>query len=139
MSPFRNGRFFVDAEPAPAAVHRNAAARAAFPASPDARWQAPAAAPEPAYGRSASQIGEVRLKNTTPPHRKFYYMTLTGADASRWVVDVGWGRIGNSPQRQQKYFPTRVAAESFIVENIRTRLSHGYYIDGLPTLPLIFV
>jgi predicted DNA-binding WGR domain protein len=91
-----------------------------------------------------SWMGEVRLENTTPPHRKFYHISVTYRMGS-WDVVYHWGRMSLEAYRYREgdisshhantmTFNVREEMIKEVRKTIATRTKHGYHVVGTPSL-----
>jgi predicted DNA-binding WGR domain protein len=62
-----------------------------------------------------------RFENHIPPHNKYWQIELVGS-----LVITQWGRIGNSPQRNEKLYPSSYTARRAYDDLIHSKEAKGY-------------
>lgn len=78
---------------------------------------------------------ESRYVNTTPPHRKWYALSVEQTLFGPAVVRR-WGRIGAPGRIRADLYPTRDAAADAYARQCERRIKRGYYTEpGWPRQP----
>jgi len=81
---------------------------------------------------------DLYFENTTPPHRKFYRLTL---EPSLFYVRLRrqWGRIGTQGRQKEDFYDTWPEAYRAFRSLTRRRLRHGYRTCNPPRQVVILV